>query len=213
MATANLPTGRSLVLDDIDWKTYTRLLRLFAERPSIRLTYDRGALEIMSPLFQHEFHADLVGRFVVVLTEELGLPIQSGGATTLRRRRKRRGLEPDRCWWITHAKQMQGRVDFNLKRDPPPDLALEVDLTSSSLDRMSIYAALGVPEVWRLKDGQLSFHLLQGKTYAEGAGQSFPGLTASDLTGFLTLRATTEENELVRQFRAWVRQRIADGWK
>jgi Uma2 family endonuclease len=213
VATANLPAGRSLVLDDVDWKTYTRLLHVFAERPSIRLTYDRGALEIRCPLFQHEIHADLVGRFVVVLTEELGLPIQSGGSTTLRRRRKRRGLEPDRCWWVAHARQMQGRTDFNLKRDPPPDLALEVDVTSSSLDRMGIYAALGVPEIWRLTDDKLTFHVLKGKTYAEGPTQTFPGLTPSDLTAFLALRATTEENELVRQFRDWVRQRIAAGWK
>lgn len=213
MATANLPVRNSMVLEDIDWRTYSRLVRTFAERPGIRLTYDRGSLEIMSPLFEHEIYADLLGRFVVVLTEELGLPIQAARSTTLRRRKKQRGLEPDNSWWIANARQMQGKKDLDLRRDPPPDLAIEVDLTHSSLDRMSIYASLGVPEVWRLADEQLTFNLLQGKTYNAGASQAFPGLIATDLLPFLALRANADENEVVRQFRTWVRQRIADGWK
>jgi Uma2 family endonuclease len=214
MATANVTTRPSLVLEDIDWRMYSRLLRVFAERPAIRLTYDRGRLEIMSPLLQHEVYADLLGRFVVVLTEELGLPIQAGRSTTLRRRRKRRGVEPDHSWWIAHAKEMQGRLELDLKRDPPPDLAVEIDVTHGSLDRMSIYAALGVPEVWRLAEDGLAFHLLQPSgSYVAGPSSTFPGLAAADLGPFLALRAKTDENDMVRQFRAWVRQRIADGWK
>ncbi len=215
MATVKtIPAGRSLVLDDVDWRTYSRLLHIFAERRSLRLTYDRGVLEIMSPLFQHEFSADLLARFVVVLTEELGLPIQAGGSTTLRRRRSRRGLEPDRCWWIVNAPKMQGRQELDLRVDPPPDLALEVDVASSSLDRMSIYAALRIPEVWRLDGQGFAFCTLQqDATYAPGASLSFPGLAASDLPPFLALRGQANENEVVRQFRAWVRQRITAGWQ
>jgi Uma2 family endonuclease len=213
MATANLPARNSMVLGDIDWRTYGRLLRVFAEHPAVRLTYDRGALEIMSPLFEHEVYADLLGRFVVVLTEELGLPIQAARSTTLRRRRKQRGLEPDHSWWIAHAKQMQGRKDLDLRHDPPPDLAIEVDVTHGSLDRMSIYAALGVPEVWRFTENQLTFHVLKGKKYTEGPSQTFPALSGPELLPFLSLRANPDENDVVRQFRAWVRQRIADGWK
>src|SRR4029077_15203920 len=94
------PRRRSLVLHGIDWRTYTRLLRAFGDHSGVRMTYDRGELEIMAPLLRHDTPADLLGRFVVVLTEELGLGIRAGGSTTLRRRRRRRGLEPDRCWWI-----------------------------------------------------------------------------------------------------------------
>jgi Uma2 family endonuclease len=213
MATASLPARNSMVLENIDWRTYSKLLRVFAERPGIRLTYDRGALEIMSALFEHEILADLLGRFVIVLTEELGLPIQAARSTTLRRRRKQRGLEPDNSWWIAHAKQMQGRKDLDLRHDPPPDLAIEVDVTHGSLDRMSIYAALGVSEVWRFAENNLTFYVLKGKNYAEGTSQTFPALKGTDLLPFLALRANTDENDVVRQFRAWVRQRIADGWK
>src|SRR5579871_4690701 len=91
-----------LLLEDVDWRTYTRLLHIFAERPAFRLTYDRGRLEIMSPLPEHEMDADFLGCLVRALTDELGLPILGGGSTTFRRRRYQRGLEPDRCYWIAH---------------------------------------------------------------------------------------------------------------
>jgi hypothetical protein len=133
VATANLPAVQnSLVLDAVDWRMYTGLLRVLAERRGLRLTYDRGTLEIMSPSFAHEIDADLLGRFVVALTEEIGLPIQAGRSTTLRRRRKRRGLEPDHCWWIANAPRMQGRRKLDLRVDPPPDLAVEIDVTAPS---------------------------------------------------------------------------------
>jgi Uma2 family endonuclease len=215
MASVRFPSARRLVLEDVDWPTYTRLLRTFAERRSIRLTYDRGRLEIMSPLPGHETSNELLGRFVVVLTEELLLPILSGGSTTFRRRRKRRGLEPDNCFWIVNEPKVRGKRRINLKIDPPPDLALEIDATRSSLNRMGIYAELKVPEVWRLKDESLSFHGLgaDGMYRELETSLSFPGLRPADLITFLALRDQMDENALVRKFREWVRQRIADGWK
>src|SRR5881398_224534 len=138
MSAASSTRPQRLVLHGVGWREYTRMLRAFAERPGFRLTYDRGTLEIRSPLFEHEIDADLLGRFVVVLTEELGLPLQAGRSTTLRRRRMRRGLEPDHSWWIAHAAPMRGRRRLDLRTDPPPDLALEVDVTHRSLNRMAI---------------------------------------------------------------------------
>jgi len=211
---AEAPPARRLRLDDIDWQAYTRLLKVFAERPSIRLAYDRGRLEIMSPLPEHESDADMLGRFVVVLTEELELPIKSGRSTTYRKRLKQRGLEPDNSYWIANEPAVRAKRRIDLKTDPPPDLAIEVDVTHSSLNRMGIYAALQVPEVWRLDENELRFLILgeDGK-YQEGPSRSFPGLRASDLPPFLALPGQLEENALVRQFRAWVRQRIAENWK
>jgi Uma2 family endonuclease len=203
-----------LELDNIDWQGYCRLLRVFERHPSVRLTYDRGKLEIMSPRLEHETPNHLLGRFVIVLTEELALPIRSGGSTTYRRRSKKRGLEPDNSYWIAHEPAVRGKRRLNLKIDPPPDLAIEIDVTNSSLDRMGIYASLKVPEVWRLDDDALTFHVLgaDGK-YAESAGSlSFPGLKSGDLQSFLVRYGTVEENALVGQFRAWVRQRIVDSW-
>jgi Uma2 family endonuclease len=202
-----------LVLHGVSWHEYTRMLRAFAERPGYRLTYDRGTLEIMSPLFEHEVNADLLGRFVVVLTEELGLPLQAGRSTTFRRRRMRRGLEPDHSWWIAHAPQMLGKRVIDLRVDPPPDLALEVDVTRRSLDRMSIYARLAVPEVWRLDAQGLTFQVLQANgRYAEQTHSlAFPLFTPADLMASVALRTQYDENEVVRRFRVFVRQRLATG--
>jgi Uma2 family endonuclease len=209
IASSTAPPQR-LVLHGVSWREYTRLLHAFAERPGFRLTYDRGLLEMMSPLHEHESDADLLGRFVVVLTEELGLPIKAGRSTTLRRRRLRRGLEPDHSWWIAREAQVRGKRRIDLRVDPPPDLAIEVDVTHRASDRMSIYARLRVPEVWRLDAHGLTFHVLQtGGHYAEQThGLAFPAFTPADLTGFLGLRSQHDENEVVRQFRAFVRQRL-----
>jgi Uma2 family endonuclease len=151
-----------------------------------------------------------LARFVWIMAEELNLPLRDGGSMTLRRRRKQRGLEPDKCWWIANAARIQGRMNIDLRTDPPPDLAIEVDVTSSSLDRMSIYAALGVPEVWRLDDQGLSFHVLDADTYrVQSHSQSFPQITPADLTGFLAQVGQVDDTTLGRQFRAWLRQHLA----
>jgi len=198
-----------LLLEDVDWRTYTRLLHIFAERPAFRLTYDRGRLEIMSPLPEHEMDADFLGCLVRALTDELGLPILGGGSTTFRRRRYQRGLEPDRCYWIAHEPAVRGKRKLDLRVDPAPDLAIEVDVTSRSINRMKIYAVLGVPEVWRVENETLKFYSLgTNRKYSEiSHSLSFPLVTPADLMGFLALRATQDENSIVRQFRAWVQQR------
>ncbi|HEY7424761.1 MAG TPA: Uma2 family endonuclease [Gemmataceae bacterium] len=215
MATVSAPpaVGQRLLLYNVDWQTYTRLLRIFAEHPSVRLAYDRGTLEIMSPLPEHEKDADFLGVLVRSLTRELGLTIQGGGSMTMRRRRKQKGIEPDRCYWIANEPAVRGKRTFDPRIDPPPDLAIEVDVTSSSLNRMGIYATLGVPEVWRLDQPTLTFHALGAnrKYSAITHSLSFPLVTPADLLNFLALRATLDENGVLDQFETWVRQRRAAG--
>jgi Uma2 family endonuclease len=213
MATVQPLRAERLFLPGVDWQTYERLLRAFAERPSMRLTYDRGNLEIMSPLHEHESDGRFLGRLATTLTEELGLPVKAGGSTTFRRKRRRRGLEPDDCFWIAHESQVRGKRRIDLRNDPPPDLAIEVDVSASSLDRMSIYAALGVPEVWRLDDRGLAFHVLgtDGR-YAEASRSlAFPLVTPADLNGFLRMRGQLDENAVVLEFRQWIRQQSVGG--
>jgi Uma2 family endonuclease len=210
MSTAALHAGHPpAVLYDIDWDTYTRLLRVLQSRRRFRLTYDRGTLEIMSPLWEHEAPADLLGCFIVVLTEELRLPRRAGRSVTLRRRRMQRGLEPDHCYWIASTPRLQGKTHLDLRTDPPPDLAIEVEVTHRALDRMSIYAALGVPEVWRLSAAGLAFHVLEAGVYqVRPQSLSFPQLASADLTGFLALLGQTDDTALVLHFRDWVRRQL-----
>jgi Uma2 family endonuclease len=123
----------------------------------------------------------------------------------------KRGLEPDHSWWIAHAPQMLGKRRIDLRVDPPPDLAVEMDVTCHSLNRLAIYARLGVPEVWRLDAQGLTFHVLQANgRYAEQThSRSFPLFTPGDLLAHLALRSQHDENEVVRRFRDFVRQRLA----
>jgi Uma2 family endonuclease len=207
-ATRSEPARRSLVLEDVDWSTYSRLLRTFGERPGYRLTYDGGKLEIMAPRLAHDDAGGFLGSLVLILTLELQLPLKHGGSVTIRRRRDERGLEPDRCFWIANAARMAGRRQLDLRRDPPPDLAIEVDVTHSSLDRMGIYAALGVPEVWRLDGDSLTFQTLNARgTYRRAShSRSFPHVSPVDLLPFvLEARLAGDENPVLQRFREWVR--------
>ncbi len=162
----------------------------------------------MAPLLEHHNEGWFLGDLVFVLTEELGLPLKRGGSTTLRRRQ--RGIEPHACYWIASAALMAGRRRLDLRTDPPPDLAIEVDVTHSSLDRLALYAVLRLSEVWRLDGDVLTFHTLDAnRIYQSGAAsRSFPLVGPNDLLGFLQqARQSGDGNAVVRQFRAWVRQR------
>jgi Uma2 family endonuclease len=211
MATLQSASEQRFILYSVPWQTYSRLLRAFADRPAVRLTYDRGILELMTVSHEHESFAHILGRLVEVLTEVLGLPVKGGGSTTFRRRKRQRGLEPDACWWIANEPFVRGKREIDLRRDPPPDLALEIDVTHSSLSRPDIYAALGVPEVWRLQAETLTCYILQtdGSYQAADTSGAFAGLKITELLPFLALQGQLEENALVRQFRMWVQQRFS----
>lgn len=213
MATVPSSSHQRFILYSVPWRTYERLLRIFADRPGVHLTYDRGTLELMTLSHEHEILVSILGRFVEALTDELNLPLKSGGSTTFRRRRRQRGLEPDKCYWIASEALVRSLTKIDLRRDPPPDLALEIDITRSSLDRLSIYAALAIPEVWRLDEQGLTFQVLApGGTYVvQSHSRTFPQLASSELTPFLALRGQQEENAIIRQFRTWVRQHLATG--
>jgi Uma2 family endonuclease len=209
LARPNLQPGAHVRFDNVDWAGYSYFLKVFAESPGVKLTYDRGELEIMSPLFQHDFGGRVLNNLVTILTQERGLPLIPGGATTLRRKLKRRGLEPDESFWIANAHRMAGKLRLDLRIDPPPDLAVEVDVSRSMLDRISIYADLGVPEIWVLKNDRLTFRVLSGKGRYRIVKSSplFPKIPAALLTEFLLrARIAGDQNPLLREFRDRVRQ-------
>jgi Uma2 family endonuclease len=191
---------------------YTKLLEVFAEKRGVKLTYDREDLEIMVPSAEHEDDAESLAELVKILTQELGLPIRRGGSVTLKRKRFKKGIEPDRCFWIANAPRRAGVRQLDLRVHPPPDLAIEVDVSSSSLDRFKIYAKLGVTELWRLDGDDLRFYQLgANKKYTEvPTSPTFAGVTPGDLMTFVKrARAAADQNIVSEDFRAWVRQRAA----
>ena len=203
-----LPEQRVL-LHNISWQSYENLLKEFGDSP-VRLTYDDGELEIMSPSHGHERYAWLIGRLIAVFTEELGIPIHGGKSTTFKRKKTQKGLEPDECYWIQNEPRMRGRNEFDPESDPPPDLVLEIDITSSSLDRMAIYAALGVPEVWRFDGESLEVYSLRARRgyRRQKHSPSLPSLPPTEVVRFLRASESTDETSWIRSFRAWVREQV-----
>ncbi|MEG4811663.1 Uma2 family endonuclease [Microcoleus sp. F8-D3] len=200
------------LLKNISWQTYESLVNELAEQPGIRLTYDRGNLEIMTPSAPHEKSGELLGNFVEVLTDELNLDICSMGSLTCKRPDLERGLEPDKCYYIQNEDIVWNKEQIDLNEDPPPDLAIEIDITSSSIERLELYASLGVPEVWRYDGKRLIIYQLEGNEYAESeVSPTFPFLSKSEMLRFLELKKTTKEKALLRLFREWVKSQIQSG--
>jgi Uma2 family endonuclease len=209
MSTMQIVDEHRVLFEQVSWEAYEALLKSWEER-NVRLTYDRGMLEILSPFLGHERPAAIIRQMVHIFTLELSIPLRSGGSTTLRSAAKRRGLDPDKCFWIQNEGRMRLRRDFDLERDPPPDLAIEVDITSSSLDRMSIYADLGVPEVWRFDGETFSIQLLaEGKAFeASDRSPALPLLPPDVVQRFLERSDAMDDTELMVEFLEWIRKEV-----
>ncbi|WP_445248041.1 Uma2 family endonuclease [Microcoleus sp. OTE_8_concoct_300] len=211
-ATLTQTPQAGFLLKNISWQTYESLVNELAEQPGIRLTYDRGNLEIMTPSAPHEGSKKILGRFVESVSEELNIEIRSLGSLTCRREDLARGLEPDQCYYIENEDVVWDKQQIDLNQDPPPDLVVEIDVTSSSIDRLSLYASLGVPEVWRYDGNRLIIYQLEAQEYTErDVSPTFPFLSQVEMLRFLELRRTTKENALIRLFREWVRSQIQSG--
>lgn len=192
------------------WQTYVAL-RDEAENRHIRMTFDRGRLELMSPTMSHEGLGYLIGRCVDAWTEERRIPVRGCRSTTFRREDLERGLEPDNCYYIANESLIRSKDEVDLVVDPPPDLAVEIDVTSSSLNRMSIYAALRVPEVWRWAQEELLVYLLdESGAYKESShSQALPGFPFGRVVDLLRRRAAADATTLIREFRDWVRELVS----
>jgi Uma2 family endonuclease len=203
----SLDDVQHLVLDGVSWELYEHLLKEVGSRP-LRLTYDNGELEIMSPLPQHELAKIALGDFVKAMIEELDLPRAGFGSTTFRRRLKKKGLEPDDCFYIQSYSRIVGKKRITIPRDPPPDLAIEIDITHRSIPRLPIYAALGVPEVWRYDGRKLQCLVLDKQEYrASEFSRVFPKLRVSHLLPFLRMvEEDFNQTAAVKALRAWLRK-------
>ena len=212
MTTTLIHSANRFLLKNISWQTYEALLKDLESQRGIRLTYDRGLLEIMTPLAPHERNSRLIGRLVEALTEELNIEICSLGSLTCKREDLARGLEPDECYYIQNEPVIRSLEQIDLNQDPPPDLAIEIDITISSINRLALYASLGVPEVWRYDGSRLIIYQLEGGEYKVcDRSSTFPLITSSEIIWFLELRKSNGETALIRLFREWVRNQVQQG--
>lgn len=207
MATETLaPVEQRIQLSGISWQTYERLLAELSDR-RLRLTYYRGNLEIMAPSPEHEFYKTIMGRFVETLAEELEVKIYPLGSTTFKRP-ELSGAEPDECFYIQNRQLVQGKKRLDLNEDPPPDLVVEIDITSSSENRLPVYADLGVMEVWRY-NGTLKIYQLQNQQYVQTRdSQAFPGVAIAEIDRFLQQAMNTDYLDLVGSFRQWIKSQV-----
>ena len=202
---AHLPAGAVLRIDDVSWEEYESLLGDLGDDYAVRIFYDQGRMEIMAPASTHEKPKSVLHTLVTALRDELDIDIESLGSTTFKAQMKARGAEPDDCFYIQNAALVIGNADVDIEHDPPPDLVIEIDRTSTSLDKFSIYAALGVPEIWRVVANCVEIHLLENDLYIESsASRAFTFLTAQALSGFLMKGLTDGERKAAAAFRAWV---------
>jgi Uma2 family endonuclease len=208
VGTTPLDQQQHIVLDEISWELYEKLLEEIGNRP-LRVTFDQGRLEIMSPLPKNERWGSWIGRLIELLALEKLIRIEPLGSTTFRSRLKRRGLEPDECYYIQNADQaLQIEDEFDPAIHAPPDLAIEIDITSRSVPREPIYAALGVPELWRFDGSALDvLHLgADGAYQRAGRSLALPFLPIEPFTRFILRRTDPDQLAVLREFQAWVRQ-------
>lgn len=203
--------SNQVTLGGVSWTTYECLADDLGENLTY-LTYDHGTLHIMSPLNRHETYKKLIGRLIEGLAFELRLEICATGSTTLRRKDLQQGLEPDESFYIQNAARVRGRRQLHMGIDPPPDLVVEVDISRDSTTRMSIYASLGVPEIWRWADERVSFYCLNERAeYNEQqASRALPFVQPGDVTSAVHDAMKRGHTDAIRDFAARIHERIRD---
>jgi Uma2 family endonuclease/predicted nucleotidyltransferase len=205
----HLPEGALLVLQGVSWEEYERLLKDLVDRPGMRVTYDQGRLEIMSPSPEHEIYKEAVARMVYALCDELELNVEGLGSSTWKKKPDMKGTEPDTCFYLANAAGIIGKRQIDLTVDPPPDLVVEIDQTNESLSKFPIYAALMVPEIWRYdaKGHRTLMYELLHESYVEVAfSRAFPILTGDVIATFLEQSQTQGQRAALAAFRRWIRQ-------
>jgi Uma2 family endonuclease len=206
-----LPPGATLVLRDVSWEDHERLLEELADRPAVRVTYDQGTMEIMSPRPEQEEYKCFIDRIVVALGDYLDLNVEPRGSATWKKKRDAKGTEPDTCYYVANSDRIIGKRDIDLNVDPPPDVAVEIDATSESLSKLPIYSTLRVPEIWRydVRHNQVQMYELRGNKYVEiQASRSFPILTDKVLADFIGHSKTKGQKAAMAAFRAWLKKRV-----
>lgn len=194
----------------VTWQEYIDALETRErEGRRYRISYDRGRMEIMAKSFVHERLKKRSARLVETWSMERGLVLVSAGEWTLKNEEADRGLEADECYYVQHAAQALANRELSLENDPPPDLALEIEVSRSIIGRLDIYAALRVPEIWRIGEDYLIVCLLQGDDYIESeVSRAFPQLPLKELRRFLFEMPNLHENALLQAWIQWIRANV-----
>ena len=199
--------NQKLILQGVSWDFYERILEEFADSNALHFAYDDGFLEVEVPLFEHESANRILQNLVTTICVEKEIDVINAGSTTFRKRAKAKGVEPDTCFYIQNEVKIRGKMDIDLDQDPPPDLVIEIDVRSPSLNKMPIYAALGVSEVWLYKGDKIEFYKLYGEFYQETPDSLvFPMLSSKKATEFLQKGLTESSSKWFKDVREWIKK-------
>ncbi len=205
-----LPAGAKLELSNVDWDEYEHLLSQMEMFPGHRLSYDSGRLIIVSPSTEHEDYKEFIYSLVRIISLETGLMLETRGAATFKSNKLLQGAEPDTCFYVQNAARVIGKRRINLDTDPPPDVVVEIDLSSDSLYKLPIYAAMGVPEIWRYDGMTIRFYNLVGENYEVMQNSiSLPALTAKDLTQYVEQSKVKGQTAVLAAFQQMLRARAS----
>jgi len=201
-----MPADSVLTQHGVSWDEYEELLHVMGDARALRVSYDDGTLQIMSPSSKHEKHARLIEQLVGRLSLRLRIRVLYYGSSTMKKPRKQKGVEPDACFYVQNATLVgtKDEIDFNV--DPPPDVVVEVDLHHESISKFPIYAELGVPEIWRYDGEALTMHhLREGQYVASEASLSLPLFTSAVLTEFLARSPKQDQYDILLAFEEWLK--------
>jgi Uma2 family endonuclease len=205
LATA-APAEERVLLRNISWGTYERLLAENVNVTGTRFFYSEGNLEIMVVYSGHEAPNRTLARIAEITAEETIGDFYATGSTTCKRDDLEKGFEPDSSFYFRHAAEVRGKDMIDLAIDPPPELIIEVDITSSSLNHFPLYAAVGIQEIWRYAKQRVSFHMLEGGTYSEiEESIVLPPMTAVQATIFVESVRHEKAIDWLHSVREWLR--------
>ncbi|MBN3946504.1 MAG: Uma2 family endonuclease [Nostoc sp. NMS7] len=204
----SVPPGHRIILHDVSWQEFDAILEELGNHRAVRLAYSNGTLEMRMPLPKHEKAKVIIGDLVKILLEELEIDCETFGSTTFKREDMAFGVEPDDSFYIQNHAQMIGKERIDLTIDPPPDLAIEIDVTSKT--QLDAYEALGVPELWRYEDGKLEINILRnGKYIKSEISPTFPNFPIDEvIPRFVEQSRTLGRSPTLRAFRQWLRKQI-----
>lgn len=206
-AVEHLPRNGTLLLHDVSWDEYERILDEFAEKSAYRIYYNNGVLKIMSPRANHEYPKELVTKLVTIYADEFNIPLDSYGSTTWRQKKKAKGVEADTSFYIKNASKVRANKDFDLNLEIPPEVVVEIDTSNESWDKFEIYAALGIEEVWRCDGTNFQiYRLAEGKYEAVENSFSLPLISGGLLTEFLQISYEKNQTEMLKEFRERLRK-------
>lgn len=196
--------NQRVLLQGVGWDFYERVLAEYEDSDALHFAYDNGTLEVKVPLWEHERPIRTLQDIVSNVCFELGLEFVNAGSTTFRHRPQAKGCEPDTAFYIQHEAAVRGLERFHFRHAPPPDLVIEVDVTSPSLNRFPIYAAVGVPEIWFYSGERVTFYGLVGQNYEEITHSwALPVLDSVTTTEFLQYGLNESSSVWWRRVRAW----------